>query len=231
MFKQHKAPFIAIRPVWEDPFIEEFDQRISHAIRHFLGSNPLLKQKASTLKLNQLMGVVKGHFFLFKEQLIVAYMHEPERLNALLDNLGYPQYYQRLKTYDQELYTEFLATFAFNIDKDRQEIESKGISHAFIEDIVQHAKQIEEGNVFQESMKTEAVRLTKDAIKEFNEIYRIVILICRMGRVIFRDDAVLKKCFSFSYNLKQLNQAHTSDHHLQSNELDQMPENITLAQE
>ena len=206
-FATHKTALVALRPGWNDPFIDGFKARIDFDIANILGIDPQTALSNLTRDVTTKVNEAIQKLGIFRDQLLFDFRKEPLRLESLLTDLGFTAFYKRAtRSKDQETIIELLTAFAGFMTFDLQaEIENKGMSGDVINDLVALATSLKDSNVAQEEMKGTKTGITADNISEINEIYREAMLICKLGRKVTARQPAEKDKFSFKKIVKNMN--------------------------
>ena len=205
-FKTFKPQLTAVNTKWEDPFIGDLETRINKAIDKHLGIDSKSLQKVATGDIQELQKEAGEKLALFKTVLSVNFESNKDRLQWILDTLGFTTHLKNVQNDDQEALIQLLAQFKENMTPDlTTEITDTGMAADIITGITDMAQNVREADVTQEKLKEESKTYTEEAIKEFNEIYTEIIGICKVGHKLFKSDKLKAEHFSFAHIIQAMN--------------------------
>lgn len=208
-FENHKPDIVAVRPLWADPFIANFRNRINQAMTNYLGQDSSADLRTASQDVREKQATAMRDLSLFKIQLEVDFADEPERLAWIMTHLGFTGHWEDTRKKDQEGLIELLSMFYNNMDTALQtEIVNKGMDSGLIIDIMSYYMPLRDANVLQEALKNSTRELTDEAMDEFNGIFSLCMAIAKIGASVFRSNEVVKREFHFSRLVRSLNRPH-----------------------
>jgi len=211
-FKKYKTELIAVNSIWADPFIADLETRINNAISTHLGIDKKSLQKLATTDIYALQKEAGDKLALFKTVLSVNFSKQKERLQWILDTLGYTRNLKNVQNDDQEALIQLIAQFTENMSPAlKTEITDTGMAADIITGITDMAENVRDADVTQEKEKEDSKTLTEEAVKEFNEIYTIIIGICKIGHKLFKSDKLKSEHFSFQHIIAAMNFVNNKD--------------------
>ena len=89
-------------------------------------------------------------------------------------------------------------------------VTSEGINPGFIDRIIGYAPEFQEANLAQEELKNTWNEPSIEARKEIQKIYDEIIKICKIGRIIYRDNPEMRDRFTFSKVLAKVSSNRTA---------------------
>lgn len=84
-------------------------------------------------------------------------------------------------------------------------VTSGGTNPLHIDKIIGYAPEFQEANLAQEELKNNWNEPSMENSREFQSIYEEIIRICKVGRIIFRDNPEMRDRFTFSKVMSKLN--------------------------
>lgn len=205
-FTTHQARIIEERPLWADPFITNFTERIDNAMIKYLGLDPKADLKSATRVVLEIQANALKDLSLFKVQVETDLAKDKAYMKRVLDNLGFDKTFTLARKRDQQALTQVLFKFKKGMKPALEtELTTKGINGALIDRIQGYADTLTQANVTQESLKGTTKNITAEATTEFNEIYTEVIGICKVCTRIFVADQLIKPLFSFRQIITSMN--------------------------
>ena len=205
-FKTYKTELTAVNSTWADPFIDDLETRVNTAINKHLGIDTKSLQKLATGDIHKLQKEAGDKLALFKTVLSVNFESNKDRLQWILDTLGFTRHLKNTQNNDQEALIQLLAQFKENMTPELiTEITDTGMAENIITGIINMAENVRDADVTQEKLKEDSKTHTEEAIIEFNEIYIIIIGICKIGHKIFKSDKLKAEHFSFDHIIRAMN--------------------------
>ena len=202
-FDEEQATLIAVRSTWAPPYIENLRTRVNSAIDTYLGKDALKEQRESTQKVRALQLSAVYKLGLFQEQVKIDY--SGDTLKNLLDSLGFTRFFKAVKGGKQGETVQMLVQFKQNLGDDlKAELIAKGMAAALTDEIITLANQLNEANVLQEKLKSSHPVESRQAVEEFNAIYKEAIGICKIARRVFMGNPEKQARFTFSKLIKQM---------------------------
>jgi len=205
-FKTYKTELTAVNSTWADPFIDDLETRVNTAINKHLGIDTKSLQKLATGDIQNLQKEAGDKLALFKTVISVNFDDNKDRLQWILDTLGFTRHLKNTQNNDQEALIQLIAQFTENMTPElKTEITDTGMAENLITGITDMAENVRDADVTQEKQKVESKTHTEEAIKEFNEIFTIIIGICKIGHKIFKSDKLKAEHFSFAHIVGAMN--------------------------
>jgi len=202
-FADEQDALVAVRSTWAPPYIENLRTRVNSAIDTYLGKDALKEQRESTQKVRALQLAAVDKLGLFQEQLKIDY--SGDALKNLLDSLGFTRFFKAVRGGKQEETIQMLVQFKQNLGDDQKaELIAKGMAAALIDDILARAELLKQANVLQEKLKSSHPVDSRQAVEEFNAIYKEAIGICKIARRVFKGDPEKQARFTLSKLIKKM---------------------------
>ena len=185
-------------------FAPALKARVGKAL-DLLGVNTKIEQTATTRQLVSLQSKILADLATFRIQLQVDFEDKPEKLEEILQQLGFTRYYNQARDEQQEAVIQLLSAFKQNMNPElRQEIEDAGIDGEIIDGLMAMRDQINDLNVQQEALKSSTTKDTAVNVDELNAIYKQVIGICKIAPRLLVDVPNAGEDFSFTRILNRL---------------------------
>ena len=208
-FENHKPDIVAVRPLWADPFIANFRNRINQAMTNYLGQDSKSELRLATQDVIEQQAIAMRDLSLLKVQLEVDFADERERLAWIMTHLGFTEHWEDVRRKDQEGLIELLSMFYNNMDTALQtEIVNKGMDSGLIIDVMSYYMPLRDANVLQEALKNSTRELTDEGLDEFNGIFSQSMAIAKIAARVFGSNDLVKREFHFSRLVKSLNRPH-----------------------
>ena len=196
-FKAHIDSFSPIRTDWTVEYADSLINRSEDALSNLLGVDHQGELRESTKRVREIMDNAKADLHNFKVNVMDDF--EDEVAEEILTKLGYNRYYEEAYNDDQESLMSLLNNFKNSMTEDlRKLVTSEGISPGFIDQIIVYAPEFQEANLAQEELKNHWNEPSMEARREFQAIYDEIIKICKIGRIIYRDNPEMRDRFTFS---------------------------------
>lgn len=194
------------RPLWKATFFQDIKDTINSAFSNILGIDNASQLRQITLSLINNLSNAKNLITKFKIQLEADFSKDKQRLNELLNLLGFKDLYKKAMKNDQEAMVQLLNRFKTNMTQSlKDEITAKGMNPQTIDYITAITDVIKDLNTQQESTKGTKKELTEQAISQLNEIYSQVSSIAKIARNLYKGDNAKQELFSFNKILQNLN--------------------------
>lgn len=185
------------RSTWKDPFFEDLQKRIDHAIQTNLGFDSAKDLRTATLAIQKIQKDAVKELAECKIQLQEDFKRDPVRRNEILTQLGYNLYTDIKQQGSQQEVVGLLYQFKTNMSEAlKKEIVDKGTAESLIEGIIKHADFLHSANVTQEEHKGVRKMHTKESVAELNDLYSDIISICKIATK-FYSEPQHKDLFSF----------------------------------
>jgi len=203
IFGENREPLVAARSTWVDPFIDNYRTCIDTAMEQYLGHDFRKRLRDVSLEVRTIMGLVLPKLALFKSQ--IEYDYSGAALKNLLDSLGYSRFYKSVQNKNQEATIQMLYQFRQNMtDELKAELVAKGMAADLIDGIISQIDALKEADTLQESLKASGSGFPREAVDEFNAIYKEAIGICKIARQVFRANPEKRALFTFSRLVKRM---------------------------
>ncbi len=196
----HKEILQKKRSNWTDDFFNTLKERIDKAAKNYLDADSAKALRQATKNLKDLITPVQTALSELKSQIEEDFDEDKDRRDEILKTLGYTDFYKGAKksSSDQEALSSLLSRFSQNMSKDlRQQIIEKGTAADTIDSILAAAKPVMDANIAQEGQKGKRPEATKEAVTEFNAIYKEVSSVAKLSAKFLKDDKAAKDQFSF----------------------------------
>ena len=197
-FKANIHHFSPIRTPWNEGYAEDLIIRNDKALSDLVGVDHRGELRESTTRVERIMDNAKADLRVVKTNIRGDFDGEVAR--EILTKLGYSRYFDDvIQNNDQESLMSLLNNFRNSMtDELRALITSGGTRSEFIDQIIGYASEFQEANVAQEELKVHWNEPSIEARKEFQSLYDEVIRICKIGRIIFRDNPEMRDRFTYS---------------------------------
>jgi len=198
--KDFKAYIDSFSPIRTDYTVDYADGLIhssEDALSNLLGVDHQGKLRDATDRVEDIMANAKADLHNFKINVMDDF--EDGVAEEILTKLGYPRFYEEAYRNDQESLMSLLNNFKNSMTEDlRTLVTSEGINPGFIDRIIGYAPEFQEANLAQEELKNTWNEPSIEARKEIQKIYDEIIKICKIGRIIYRDNPEMRDRFTFS---------------------------------
>ena len=198
--KDFKACIDSFSPIRTDYTVDYADSLIhksEDALSNLLGVDHQGELRDATKKVRDIMDNAKADLHNFKINVMDDF--EDEVAGEILNKLGYNRFYEEAYHNDQESLMSLLNNFKNSMSEDlRKLVTSEGISSGFIDQIIGYAPEFQEANLVQEELKNHWNEPSIEARREFQNIYDEIIKICKIGRIIYRNNPEMRDRFTFS---------------------------------
>jgi hypothetical protein len=190
--------FKPIRTDWNEEYADSLIRRSDDALSELVGVDHRTELRQSTKRVEDLLDKAKAELHIFKINVLADF--EENVAEEILNQLGYKRYYQDVvDNDDQESLMNLLNNFNNSMTEDlRKLVTSNGISPEQIDKIIGYAPKFQEANLKQEELKNHWNEPSIDARRECQSLYDETIKICKVGRIIFRDNPEMRDRFTFS---------------------------------
>ena len=197
-FKANIGYFSPVRTPWNSDYADGMIQRSDDALSDLVGVDHRGKLRDSTERVVAIMDAAKADLHIFKVN-VLADFDDPVA-EEILTKLGYNRFYKDVvDNNDQESLMSLLNNFKNSMTEDlRKLVTSNGISSEHVDKIIGYAPDFQEANLKQEELKNHWNEPSIDARREIQAIYDETIRICKVGRIIFRDNPEMRDRFTFS---------------------------------
>jgi len=197
-FKTNIGSFSPVRTPWNSDFADGMIQRSEDALSDLVGVDHRGELRDSTTRVGQIMDNAKADLHIFKVNVLVDF--KGSAAEEILTKLGYNRYYKDVAdNNDQESLMSLLNNFKNSMTGDlRKLVTSNGISAGHVDKIIGYAPEFQEANLKQEELKNHWNEPSIDGRREIQSIYDETIRICKVGRIIFRDNPEMRDRFTFS---------------------------------
>ena len=146
-----------------------------------------------------MQGKAREDLGIVKSEIERGFRKDQVRSAALLDTLGYKQYWAKASNSNQTELIGLLLKFDNNLtDSSRAEMVANKVSDSRITSILAFAESLHKANITQETLKGTSKIDTEEAVSVFNEIYDQAMDICVVGQRLFKNDKVRKDMFVFA---------------------------------
>lgn len=204
----HKDFLIEKRPSWADPFLTDIQTSINNAFSEYLGIDNAKEMREQTQLVNKIQKDALTQLAEFKVQIVEDFKKDKQRLNEILNQLGFTTNLKSAQNKDQQSLIELLLQFKTNMTPTLQtEITTKGTNPTLITAIIAFADQLKNNNISQETMKGTRKEVSQAGVTVLNDIYNQTISIAKISAKFFKDDKAIKDQFSFAKTMKGLTAA------------------------
>lgn len=198
-FKVNLSELATTRTDWTEQYATELITRIDTAIENHLGVDAKKDLREATSALVSIQVPAKRDLSYFKTQIDDDFKKETSKRDEILKNLGFAKHLRGVQKGNQESLVQLLYTFKTNMTEAlRQEIISKGINTALIDNIIGYSDTFKQANVSQESFKETTKEISKEVADSFNAIYDEIIGICKKASNYYQFEPLKKEQFTFS---------------------------------
>ena len=197
-----------IRGNWTEAYTTGLSTRIDDAIDNYLGLDKKKELREASAKLSAIQTPAMRDVSFFKIQIEVDYNSDKDRRDMILKNLGIAQNLREAQKGSQEALIQLLYAIGKGMtDELKEEIIEKGTTEALIDRIINYASQLKSAEVSQETLKETTQQISAEAVQVLNEIYDEVVGICKIASSYYQDDSLMKKQFTFSKAVSNMNSA------------------------
>ncbi len=203
-FSSEKATFLAEKPLWVDPFIDNYKQEIRQVLTEYYGINTreeLLKQTALVQNLSK---QVLDDLQMIKVQIERGFRSTPLMCNEILAKLGYSTYGLKSAHNSHASLLGLEVAFSNNLTSElRVLLEQNGVNSNRLSSIMILGRQLIDAGIIRESLKSSSKLDTGAAVTALNDIYDKAIDICAIGQQLFKRDTLRKEMFVFGKLVKR----------------------------
>ena len=147
---------------------------------------------------NELLQQAIYDLTVFRVQLIEDFKKEKVRREGLLKDLGFKEYYSKVKAGDPEAIKSLVEHFRAHVNEVmKAEFIAKGIHPELISRIFGYINKFKDFKPEKDAARESRKTITLESVKVLNEIYDEVISISKIARIILGDDRIKKSEFSF----------------------------------
>lgn len=203
-FATEKQAFIKESPAWADPAEANFRKIINDTLKEYFGISSKEQLKEATRLVTELQGKARDDLSTVKTEIERGFRTNKPKSTALLETLGYKQYWKKASNRNQTELIGLLLKFDNNLSAaSRAEMVANKVNDDRITSILAFAKSLHEANISQETLKGTSKVDTAAAVSVFNEIYDQAMDICVVGQRLFKKDKVRKDMFVFAQLVKK----------------------------
>ena len=204
-FKTYVHHFSPVRTPWNVDFADSMIQRTEYALSDLVGVDHRGKLRDSSDRVTEIRNNAKADLHIFKTNVLGDF--EEEVAEEILTKLGYNRYYKDVvDSNNQESLMSLLNNFKNSMTEDLKNlVTSGGTNPLHIDKIIGYAPEFQEANLAQEELKNNWNEPSMENSREFQSIYEEIIRICKVGRIIFRDNPEMRDRFTFSKVMSKLN--------------------------
>ncbi len=197
-FKANIHHFSPVRTPWNEEYADNLIIRNDNALSNLVGVDHRGELRESTERVEKIMDYAKAALRVVKTNVMGDF--DDEVAEEILTKLGYNRYFgDVIQNNDQESLMSLLNNFRNSMtDELRKLITSGGTRSEYIDQIIGYAPEFQEANVTQEEMKVHWNEPSIEARREFQSLYDEVIRICKIGKIIFRDNPEMRDRFTYS---------------------------------
>lgn len=187
------------RSTWNVAYVSALIQKIDDAIETFLGLDKKQPLRDATTLLTSIQAPALRDLSFIKTQIEVDFSSEK---TLILTKLGLNR---NMHNISQESLIELLYSFKKGMDDTlKAQITAKGTNPALIDAVTEYARQLEQANLSQESLKSSTREVSQQALDAFNAIYDEVIGISKIASKFYKDDPLKKDQFTFKKVVKNM---------------------------
>ncbi|MFP4620346.1 MAG: hypothetical protein ACLFM7_03485 [Bacteroidales bacterium] len=196
-FKKYVNELSYIRSYWTPDFAEFFADRIENAMKNHLGVEYPDDLRKSNERIMEIRPTTRRDLAFIKWQIEMNF--SKEEADAILNYLGYDRYFAHVISHDQQSLVNLLFFFKSGMNYGlRRLITGQGTNPPLIDRVIEYAGIFQRANQIQKQLREKARQPSGKAHREFQEIYKEVILICKTGAVFFQEEPEKREGFVFS---------------------------------
>jgi len=205
-FRENMDELAVLRGNWSVEYADDLLQRIHHATEAYIGLDAKSDQKTATDYLVALMSKAKKDLSIMKTQIEQAFKDDGTTKNRLLNDLGFNAYFTLIQNGDQEAMASHLSAFKKETEnKYRPLLIEHHFSELLMDRIIAYTNEIIQLNNKQEIFKMAAKTVPAEYIGVYNGLYDELMMICKTARSYYSNNETMKRVYSFSKNVEQLN--------------------------
>ena len=175
--------FIAFDPDFGGNFAQNYMQQISAAEDLETDEMIMDQMEQATAKVIQKLEACRTKFKLTKHFIEKAF---PNAKSVQIE-FGYKAYYSASRS--QAKMIQFMKELYAVANKHQQELIAVGYSQAMIDEINDLQNQLDEANKAQELFGRNRSNLTNERVTAFNAVWETLVMVCRVGKIIYAEDA------------------------------------------
>lgn len=209
-FKKYVDELSYIRTYWTPEFADSLALRIGKAMKNYLGVEYPVDLQKAIAKIVEISPTTRRDLaFIMRE---IKEKFSKEESDAILNHLGYDRYFEEAIEHDQEGLINLLFTFNSGMTSGlRRFISGQGINPPLIDRVIEHAGIFRFTNQKHKQLKKEWHQPPEEAHGEFQEIYKEVMLICKIGAIFYREEPDKRDLFIFAKVVHTINAGYTSE--------------------
>ncbi len=180
------------------------NKRIDDVAEYILGADNAAALRASTLELARLHAGAVVDLGFTKDIIETKFTANPIRRDELLSVLGFKAWYAAAVKGRQEKMGELLKHISQFMSGDVQEdLMSKGLTKTRIARLREYAAGYLRKDASQEGHKENRKELSLEHVAELNAIYQEIMVLCRLGKRIYKGNAAIRDRFVFNKVVRQ----------------------------
>lgn len=188
-----------IRSTWNAAYVSALIQKIDDATEKYLGLDKKQPLREATTLLASIQGPALRDLSFIKTQIEVDFSSEK---TFVLAKLGLNR---NLHNISQESLIELLYSFKKGMDDTlKEQMTAKGTNPTLIDTATGYARQLEQANLSQESLKSSTREVSQQALDAFNAIYDEVIGISKIASKFYSENPLKKDQFTFKKVVKNM---------------------------
>jgi hypothetical protein len=204
-FSSNIGELSGVRSDWTEDYATDLVARINQTIETHLGVDAKKDLREATSGVSSIQASARRDLSFFKTQIDDDFKSTPATRDEILNTLGFSKYLRAVQKGNQESLIQLLYSFKNNMsEKLRTQITEKGLSAKLIDNIIGYARDFNEANTSQESLKLSTKEISNEVVDLFNALYDEVIGICKKASLYYQYDAVKKEQFTFSKIISNL---------------------------
>ena len=195
-FKKYVHELSYIRTYWTPEFADSLTHRIEKGMKNYLGVEYPVELHEATQRIMEVMATTRRDLAFIRWQISENFTRVES--DSILNYLGYDLYFADAEEYDQESLIKLLFSFKSGMTYGlRSLITGQGINPPLIDRIIEHAGIFQKAIRMQKQVKEACNQPPQEAPLEFQQIYKEVRLICRIGAVFYQEEPDKRELFIF----------------------------------
>ncbi|MGM0530463.1 MAG: hypothetical protein ACQER7_03855 [Bacteroidota bacterium] len=203
-FRKYVDDLSYIRTNWTREYADSLNERIDKVMKNYLGVTYPADLRKATDRIIEIRPTTRRDLaFIMRE---IKENFSKEEADAILKYLGFDLYINDVIDHDQESLINLLFTFKSGMTRGlKRLITGQGTNPPLIDRIMEHAGIFQQANQIQKQLKQYGHQPPNKAHQELQDIYKEVMLICKIGAVFYQEEPDKRDFFIFAKVVHSIN--------------------------
>lgn len=203
-FRKYVDDLSYIRTNWTREYADSLNERIDKVMKNYLGVTYPADLRKATDRIIEIRPTTRRDLaFIMRE---IKENFSKEEADAILKYLGFDLYINDVIDHDQESLINLLFTFKSGMTRGlKRLITGQGTNPPLIDRIMEHAGIFQHANQIQKQLKQYGHQPPNKAHQELQDIYKEVMLICKIGAVFYQEEPDKRDFFIFAKVVHSIN--------------------------